>query len=362
MSALDVTLRDVVSTLQAEGLLGDEGVTYLDNRPEAQPWYIRTMVGFGAWLASLLLIGFVASLSLLMDGGYALIGLVLIVGAILLRRRSENDFLVQCALAISLAGQGLAAYGFAQTVGFEEFEAFLGFVLVVSSALFFLLPDRIHRVLMVLLATGSLTTLFYVYEMNALVPLLGPAFAAALVFLQIRLPALVATQFGIFVRPLMDGLMLSAFGVLLLSTVYVLPELGLKYEFYPRPWISTLLLGGLFLYVGTLIWPTVVSPDNGKATLYLYGMMVVVVMCAWAAPGLLLGLIVLTLGAVFGRNTFIGAGTGFFALFLATYVYGIEVTMLTKSAVLLATGIVILIARWLLMRLTATGPGGTKHA
>ena len=362
MRTPNATLYDVVSTLRAEHLLGDEALAYLDGRPVQQPWYIRAMVGFGAWLASLLLIGFVASFGLVMDGGYAFIGLLLIAAAILLRHRSENDFLVQCALATSLAGQALAAYGYAKMIGLEEFEVFLGVVLVVSSALFFLFPDRIHRVLMVLLAAGSVTTLCYVREMNALVPLLGPAFTAALILLQRKVPDLVATRLSIFVRPLMNGFMLSAFGVLLISTAYVLPELGLERQLYPRPWISTILLGGLFLYVGTLIWPTVVSPGNSKAMPYLYGMMVIVIMFAWAAPGLVLGLIVVMLGAASGRTTFIGAGIGFFAIFLASYFYGIEVSMLTKSVVLVATGVVILISRWVILRLAATEQGGSSHA
>ncbi len=362
MSTPRIALDDVVTTLRAEHLLGDDGLVYLNSRPDQQPWYIRTMVGFGAWLASLMLIGFVASFSLLMDGGHAFIGLALIAGAILLRRQSNNDFLVQCALAASLAGQALTAYGFSESIGHDEFELFLGFALVVSSALFFLFPDRIHRVLMVLLATGSLTTLFYVWEMNALVPVLGPAFTAALILLQRQLPGLVGSRFATFVRPLMDGLMLSAFGVLLISTAYVLPELGLEYQFYPRPWMSTILLGGLFLYVGTWIWPIVAPPSYGNTLPYLYGMMIIVIICAWAAPGLLLGLIIVMLGAASGRKTLLRAGIGFFAIFLASYFYGIEVTMLTKSVALVATGIAILISRWAILRLTATEPRGPNYA
>ena len=361
MSTPRVALSDVVRILREEHLLGDEALAYLDSQADYQPWYVRTMVGFGAWLASLLLVGFVASFSLLMDGGYAVIGLVLIVGAILLRYRSDNDFLVQCALAASLAGQALAAYGFAELIGFDELEIFLEVILVASATLFLLVPDRIHRVLMVILATGSLTALFYVWEMNAFVPVLGPAFTAILIFLHKQLPGLVATRFATFVRPVMNGLMLSAFGVLLISTMYLLPELGVEYQFYPRPWISTILLGGLFLYVGTMIWPTVVGPSNGTALLYLNGMMFVVIFCAWAAPGLLLGLIIVMLGATSGHKAFIGAGIGFFAVFLASYFYGIEVTMLTKSILLVATGISILILRWVSLRVAAIEPRGLSH-
>ncbi|MGD1984389.1 MAG: DUF4401 domain-containing protein [Chromatiaceae bacterium] len=363
MSVTDVTLHEIIRTLQAEHLIGADATDYLHSQPEQQPWYIRAMVGLGAWLASLLLIGFVASFSMTMESGFIFIGMALIVGAVLIRRRSENDFLVQSALAASLAGLGLAAYGIADTIGSEEVEIFLGVLLVASGALFFLFPDRIHRVLMVLLATGSLTMQAYRWEMNALVPLLGPAFTAVLILLQMRLPGLVATRFAPLVRPLMNGLMLSAFGTLLLSTLYVLPELGLEYAFYPRPWISTILFGGLFLYVGRLIWPTVVPGADSRTLLVLYGIMATAVVSAWAAPGLLLGLILVMLGAAVGRTTFTAAGIGFFVVFLASYFYGIQVDMLTKSIALTATGVLILIARWAILGVAAGAvPKGPDYA
>ncbi|MGB5198760.1 MAG: DUF4401 domain-containing protein [Sedimenticolaceae bacterium] len=364
MSTSKMTLHDVAEALQAEKLLSaDDAAWFLNGRADLQPWYIRTMVGFGAWLASLLLIGFVASFSLAMDGGYAFIGLALIVGAVLLRHRTENDFLIQCALASSLAGQALFGYGFAETVGHDEFEIFLGFALVVSAVLFFVFPDRIHRVVMVLLATGSLTTLLFVWKANSLVPLLGPVFVGALILLQRQMPSLISSRYSVFVRPLMNGLVLSAFGVLLLSTVYVLPELGVDFQFYPRPWISTILLGALFLYVGTQIRAMIAAASNMTASLVFYGMMLVIIACSWAAPGLLLGLIIVMLGAESGSRTFTGAGIVFFSIFLAAYFYGIEVSMLTKSITLVASGAAILVSRWAVLRTIATRePRGPGHA
>ncbi|MCU7808160.1 MAG: DUF4401 domain-containing protein [Candidatus Thiodiazotropha sp. (ex Semelilucina semeliformis)] len=365
MSGSNVTLNQLVNTLQAENLLSaeDDALAYLENRSTPQPWYIRTMVGFGAWLASLLLIGFVTSFTLMFDGGYIFIGAALIVCAILVRQRSDSDFMVQCALASSLAGQALVAYGFADIAGYEEFEIFLGFALVMSTVLFFLFPDRIHRVIMVLLATGSLTTLLYVWEMNALVPLLGPALTGILILLHNRMPRLVTSRYGELLQPLMSGLMLSAFGTLLLSTVYLLPELEADFLFYPRPWISTILLGLLFIYLGRLIWPVIADTENTKSLPLLYGMMIVIIACAWYAPGLLLGLIVTLLGAHSGRVTFTGAGIGFFVLFLTAFFYGIEVSLLTKSITLITTGIAILASRWIILKIIPTNETqGADHA
>ncbi|MEW8187510.1 MAG: DUF4401 domain-containing protein [Candidatus Thiodiazotropha endolucinida] len=365
MSGSTVTLNHIVNNLRAENLLSteDDALGYLKSRPNPQPWYIRMMVGFGAWLASLLLIGFIASITLMFDGGYIIIGAALIVCAILVRQRSDRDFLVQCALAFSLAGQALVAYGFADIAGHGEFEIFLGFALVISSALFFLFPDRIHRVIMVLLATGSLTTLLYHWEANALVPLLGPALTGILILLHNRMPTLVAGRHSELLHPLMSGLMLSAFGTLLLSTVYLLPELETDFLFYPRPWISTILLGLLFIYLGRLIWPVIAGTEDTKSLLLPYGIMIVITTCAWYAPGLLLGLIVMLLGAHSGRVTFTGAGIGFFVLFLTAFFYGIEVSLLTKSITLVATGITLLLSRWIILKVILTDERqGTGHA
>ena len=357
MSATDLSLHEVLSQLQAEKLLGPEDSA--DNHRDIQPpWYVRAMVGLGAWLASLLLIGFVASFSLAIDGGYAIVGSILIIGAILVRRRSDNDFLVQCALACSLAGQALCAYGIAEALGHDRHEIFLGLTLVMGTLLFFIYPDRIHRVIMVCLAAGSLTGLLYAWEWNALIPVLGPMFAGALIMLHDRRPNLVASPYAALSRPLMNGLMLSAFAVLLISTIYVLPELGLDTLLYPRPWISTLLFGVLLILVATPMVRTLARPGHA-ATVILYGLLALIIAASWAAPGLLLGLIVTILGATYTNRTYIGAGLVFCVIFLATYFYGIEISMPAKSLTLVASGTTLLASRWIILRLLQT-PGAQE--
>ena len=62
MTLEPVTIKQIVDGLRSEELLpensDDRVSTFLEQSQELQPWYIRSMVGFGAWLASLLLIGF----------------------------------------------------------------------------------------------------------------------------------------------------------------------------------------------------------------------------------------------------------------------------------------------------------------
>lgn len=355
MNADRMTLAQLVAGLRAEGLLsapaGDEAARMLAGRAHEQPWYVRAMVGFGAWLASLLLIGFIAGISLA-TGGVTVVGLLLVAAAVVLRRQADNDFVVQSTLAASLAGQALFVFGIAELVSGDVAKVASTVLVAMSVVLFVIFPDRIHRVLSVLLAVGALTVLLYAHERNALVPVLGPVLAAALVVLHRNRTRLTAGGHGRLVPPLENGLMLASFGCLLLSTVYVLPELG-RFSLYPRPWSSTLLLGALLLYLGSRTWPAWSGDTTKAAGPVIAGLLMVIIAAAWNAPGLLLALIVLLLGVSSGNRFFTGAGLVFLAAFLALWFYGIEVSMLVKSVTLAASGAVILLARWLLLRLLA---------
>ncbi|HEX2139318.1 MAG TPA: DUF4401 domain-containing protein [Woeseiaceae bacterium] len=363
MSRAAVSLESVVAGLRADGRLDEaqaaEAEALTGKLRDVQPWYVRAMVSFGAWLASLWLIGFVAGLGILV-GGFVVVGLALIAGAVTLRRQLDNDFVVQATLAASIAGQALLAWGIADSGPGESMELLCGVIIAVSGVLFFIFPDRIHRVLSVLFAASALVVLLYVIEWNAAVPLLGPALAAALVTVHRKRAALTAAGQGHLLRPLESGLMLSAFGCLLLSTVYLLPALGSEFVFYPRPWISTVLLGALLLYVGSFTLRPLL--EGSTAVPVTYGLMLAVIACAWAAPGILLALIVILLGAAAGERTSARAGIAFLSVFVTAYFYGMETTMLAKSITLCATGAAILGARYLLLRLAGARPTGDSHA
>ena len=367
MSRERVKLQQVVDGLRSEGLLpensDDTVADFFESLHETQPWYIRTMVGFGAWLASLLLIGFVGSIGFAADAGFVIVGALFVGAAIFARMKLENDFVVQSALASSLAGQALFAYGVVEISGGNDFEPVLSIVIILNGILFFVFPDRTHRVLSILIASSSLGLLLYAWEFNAIVPVLGPVFAAAMVFFYTRQGAIIGGGKGDLIRPLVIGLMLTACGFLLLSTVYILPELSWEFAFYPRPWISTILLGVLLLYTGTQVWPQIGAGGGFSEMTIFYGLLIVITVSAWAIPGLLLALIVIMLGTTSGNRVFIGAGITFLVVFIATYFYGIQVSMLTKSISLVTTGAAVLAARWLLLQVTA-GPveGGASHA
>lgn len=357
MSRRIEALREVFRTL-ADEQRGTEDLrssleTELGRLESMQPWYVRTMIGFGAWLASLLLIVFVVGVSsFATESPFIVLGLLSIAAALIVRWRTDSDFPKQAALAASLAGQGLLVFAIAELSDDFTQSPFLALALV-NAVLLGLYPDRTHRFFSVLLIVGSLTILLYAWEAQFAMPLLGPLLALGWVFALEHETTLSEIGFGEFVSPVREGLLISAFGCLSLSTMYVLPELADDFAFYPRPWISTLLLGGVLLRAVHSIMPCV-FPDAPAATrIVIYALTVTVLATVWTAPGIVLALLVIAFASLHGHNWARGAGIAFLATFIATYFYGSEIGMLAKSASLIAAGVVLLVCRWLLLRVVA---------
>ena len=351
------TLGEIVETLSNEGHLDsarrEAGEPRLARLDDDTPWYVRAMVGFGAWVASLLLIGFVASFSL-HAGGVVALGFVLVLAALALRWFFHNDFVVQATLATSLAGQALLIFGLNDSGHGDGWASQLAITaMVLSAVLLLVFPDRIHRLLSLLFFFTGLVVLMYAQHLNTWMALPGPLAATALLFLHQWRARLFAQGLGRFVWPLENGLMLSAFGILMISTIYLLPELS-EFAFDPRPWISTLLLGGLLLYAVVRGAQMRLGKANPKAQTMLYGLTVLIIAAAWAAPGLILALLVTVLGLNSGQRGFIVAGIGFLVVFLIAYFYGIQVSMPVKAATMVLSGGVLLLACWALRRLAAS--------
>jgi len=337
--------------LEAEGLLsGDwkERLAAADRRTRT-PWYVRAMVGFGAWLASLLLIGFVIGInSLTSDSAFVVTGALLTSGAVMVRRALGNDFTVQAALAFSLTGQGLLVYGVVQIT--DNLDTALLALMAVNASLIWVFPDGLHRVLSVLAIVGSGVVLLYQESMQGALPLLGPALMLALMLLLTQEGSWRGGRHAALVQSVANGLLLSAFGCVLLSAVYVLPELAEHFSFYPLPWISTLGFGVLLVGAARHYLAPVFHPVSAAAMPTVYGLIVALAAASLWAPGVTFALLVCLLGAGREDRLLTATGLGFLVLFLAAFFYGIETSLLQKSAILTVTGAVVLLARFALLR------------
>ncbi|MGR9115260.1 MAG: DUF4401 domain-containing protein [Gammaproteobacteria bacterium] len=348
------SLAEVFGRLEAEGYLEpgwqEQVGAAMATFDQKQPWYVRAMVGFGAWFASLLLIVFIMSVDFVStSGGHLRFGLMLVAAAVMLRRSLVNDFARQTALALSLAGQVFMAIGMDWFDLGDDFELAMLALILINSLLIKFYPDSVHRFLSVIIIMSSWVGLLYYWETQFLLSWLTPLLTIGFVYLVLQERRFVVDRKDLLIRPIAAGLMVSAFGCVMLSTVYIIPELILNFEFYPHPWVTTLACGLILLYLEQKLLGKVLREMRSWPAIVVSYLTLLLMTAALAAPGLIFSLIVILLGTAQGNRSMSGAGLAFLTIFTAAFFYGIQTTMLMKSAMLVLTGLTVLLGRALLL-------------
>lgn len=361
---MSARLGKVLETLAADGALPagwrEELATLPGFEAELRPWYVRALVGFGAWLASLFFLGFVFTTLNIFDNEVAIMifGALLTAGAWVLRSRSRSDFNVQLALASALAGEAMFVIGLWETAQLD-YRSGLAVIVMLQGVLAVVFPDTVHRFLSVLFSAGAGLMLIYALDGAPFIHVYVLALGVAVVALQRHDARLRATGLSGRLRPIAYGLLVAWFGYLLMSAVYVLPmEWREEVRFYPRPWLSSIGLGALWLWVAWRLMAEGRLALPGTARVLFLGGIVLIVVCALKAPGLIGALLVVMLGAAYAERLLLGAGFAFLTVFLGAYFYGIEISLLAKSGTLILTGLVLFGLRFLLHLSARSGEGG----
>ena len=335
---------DLWDQLAADGLV--EGALPEEKSGQG-PWFVRVMLGIAGWIGALFLLGFVGIgfVFIFENASFALLaGAAFCTGGYsLLRALRDNDFGEQFGLALSLVGQLLIAFGFGRVAGGQQ-SAGLFAVAVVQAALAYAVPHFLHRVL----ATAGGGVAFAIGM--AAVPL--PGFAAPLLCAGSAWIWLDARRWvgrGAMWRPIGYGLVVA----LLLIEGYHLVGFGRLFGSSTLDPRWTALHGPVFARIAgaaVLAWVVLALtreeklPGGSRAELGAFGGAAAAVLAAAAMPGLASALIVLLLG--FAAKSRILTALGVLSLigFVAHFYYSLHATLLVKSGILAATGVVLLLA------------------
>lgn len=354
------SLKQVLDALAEEGRLDAAGAAAaaeaLAGRGTPTPWYLRVMVGFGAWWAAMFFMGF---FSLLTHSRPAALffGAVLVVGAILLRRLERGDFLNQLALAASLAGQALVVFG----ADLHSVTAGALLVLLMQLFLITFYPDQTHRLLSTLVAVAAIELLFFDWKWNHGSALLAGALGIVSIRLWLKETAFVGLGLERVMRPIAYGLVIALFGLLLPSIFPPFLDAHNPLSLHLRYlWLSTALLGAGLLYLVRELITERGLPPLGALALSGYAAVLLLMWPAQRAPGLIAALIVLLLGFRRGNRLLMGIALLFLAVFLGAYYYNLSLSLLLKSAALAGSGAVLLALRWVLLKQLPQGE--TRHA
>lgn len=148
---------------------------------------------------------------------------------------------------------------------------------------------------------------------------------------------------GVFYTPLAFGLPLLLFCTWILDLT-----MGLDTSMW---WVTAVGFALVLLYLGWLILRDLDLPLLSGAGFLLTAAVLLLFIPATQTPGILAALIGL-LGSYWRRDRLLlGLSGAFLLFFIGLYYYNLDLTLLTKSYILMGNGIVLLALRWGLTRM-----------
>ena len=357
------TLRELclapgsASQFPAERLARLEQAVVEDHKSN-MPWYLRGIVGFGAWISSGFFLGFIFALTGWEDKNQATIGrigAVLLVVAVAIGRQKWGVFAEQCALAVSLASQVMIYIGFVNEHD-HPLRMAMFYSIGLAALLYYAFPSFLSRLMTCFAALQ--VTLMWIHvgdgdplsgasRISEYLPLWMLAFwtlhlaGICWTLLRPRMAILFAPLGYALVASLAVGQAESSWH-LWESPVYVGYQAALMVVvvFHLRVALFALTL------FGVAVWAAGgVSVLREKARLFFGLALVLAALVYLGLGGVLLALLYLLLGFSLQDRAILGLGLVLFPVFLANYYYNLELDLLAKSGVLVVSGIVMLLLR-----------------
>lgn len=333
-------------------------------KEDGAPWFVRVLVGFGAWIAALMGVGALTAILTLSrnQGAWIVLGLLLCTGAILLRRSSQHDFAVQAALALSLAGQVMVFAGLRDTSRWDHRGFVTWFAMFTLEGLLIAYHrDPVHRFLSAL-AGG----LFLDYLLGAL-GLPGEQLARLpLLILKVAIPGVLVLAWwlrpqrlwrgeaALCLRPVGYGLACAYLVLNLNLNAWMMLRPGMSHlTAYPAvPWtaarvILPLIPSLLLAYAGFSVLRRLELHRGATLALAGSAWTGLAVLGLWA-PGLPAVFLVMVLAIDAFEPILFALASVAGAFLLSSYYYNLALTLLAKSGVLIASGALLLGVAYLL--------------
>ncbi len=339
-------MSNVTQTWQ---VLREKGLTSND-KPVAQnvdsPWYIKTLLAFSGWLASIFILIFIGSIfySLLENTVVCFaVGALMVVAAFFILNTQKTDFIEHLGLSVSLAGQMLIIYTFYEGMSLSfTVASVLSALLHITLAV--VIPNFVHRVFSAFFASFCLSLAFgregLPYLLDSLL-----MFACAWIWLN----EFVYPKQHKRLAPIGYGLVLSL--MQLKGTVLFTPGALLwssKHDAsvsWAQPWVGEMLCAAVMMYVVFTLLKKNSVPLKSPLALTVLVSALLLSAISMEANGITVGIMVLLLGFFGSNSVLIGVGIASLLFYTSAYYYLLDSTLLAKSATLFVIGALLLIAR-----------------
>ncbi|PKG40120.1 DUF4401 domain-containing protein [Psychromonas sp. Urea-02u-13] len=333
--------------LQQKNIVSGE---YQANETVYSPWFVKLLLAFSGWVASLFILGFfLLTLHDAISDSVAcfLIGSGFIVLAYFLLRSNPHEFLEHLMLATSLAGQALIAWAlFANNWASSPLVSWL-ILFALQSVLAIFMPHYIHRVCSALFASIALIISFHYLQISLLSSATLLFAVTTLVLNEWRFPryqpSFEALSYGIVIVLIA----LQASNTLGYEITYWLSEHNGEQTINHYLDETLLLLVMLYLVI-TLIKRSAMA-FSLLSRITIIGTTICFCLLSMQAPGITVGLAILVLGFSNSNKVLQGLGTCALLYYIGSYYYLLTFTLLQKSASLLVVGLFLLLLRYLLL-------------
>lgn len=345
------SLNTVLQRLTADGYLDPDqtdaalAAAQADQTP-SELWYMRALTIIGAWISAVFLLSFILGLAAVTDEPLVLatLGAGLVTTALVLHRRVSSLYLSQIVFVLSLVGVVCLVGGIGAETDSPEIACVVA--IAVEGLVFWFYQDTTRRFLATVAVVAALALLLVVLEvpdaLHGVVALLVPG-VVGLWLVESR----VATAgFGDRARPAAYGLTVGLLGLLVLSVLGEVTEVRAW-------WIATLMLLAGLVVLEVRVLERLGAARTEPAALVLLGGTVGLALLTAPAPGVTGALLVLALGFHRGNRILMGLAVVALAGFLYFYYYDMDLTLLQKSGVLAASGLLLLGLRLVLVRIWA---------
>ncbi|MEJ6656041.1 MAG: DUF4401 domain-containing protein [Pseudomonas sp.] len=309
---------------------------------EGAPWYVMLLSAIAAWFAAMMLLGAWITMTDASPLPSLFAGAILLLSAIRLLRGS-GAFVVQLGLALSLLGQAMLVFVIIEldlhTGANERIPALLA--LVLSGGMLMARAGSAHRFFCALIAMVSLAVLV---GNNPLLAVYGVLLAALAVCLWLGRARWAATRRAAVLRAVSGAATLLALALGVFGQPYA----------HAASWFGSVAAdavhlrwlypaGAAVLLLATLVW-LMRGVQQSIRLGALAGILILIALCV-QTPGLLIGAALWL--AVFHACdrlwcVLVGAGV---ALYLGDLYYSLHITLLAKSMLLAASGLLLLVLR-----------------
>jgi uncharacterized membrane protein len=341
----NASLREVLSRLRSEGLLSaQEAEAALEAaRSEAaeDPWYVRALTIVGAWISAGFILSFVFGFVALTDTPLILaaLGTVLLAAALLLQRRVGSLYLNQLLFAVSIVGSICIAGGIGASI--DQAEAICFAVVGAEAVVLALYPEAARRLLATVSIVVAVCFLLVLYDLPNGLHGVAAVLGIGAAVLWMNETHYVAAGWGDIARPVANGCVLTLLSLLVLSVATGATEATYW-------WIDTVVLSVVLVGVEVAVLRTLDVDIASPEALAVLGGTVVLGALTLPAPGITASLLVLTLGYSRGSRTLLGLAMTALPGYVFFFYYDLELTLLAKSGVLAASGL-LLLGVWLVI-------------